>query len=43
MYNIYFTNTFKRRLKLFLKKHSDLEDRIIEVIDILKKIFLIRN
>ncbi len=36
MYNIYFTNTFKRRLKLFLKKHPDLEDKVIEVIDILK-------
>jgi len=37
MYKLYSTPTFRRRLKAFLKRHSELESIIIEKLDLIIK------
>lgn len=35
MYKLYTTKTFDRRLKTFLKKHSELEEEIVKILNLL--------
>ncbi|MEW6679829.1 MAG: hypothetical protein AB1297_02250 [bacterium] len=37
MYKLYITNTFERKLKVFLKKHPYLEEEIERRLDLLLK------
>jgi addiction module RelE/StbE family toxin len=37
MYKLYLTPTFRRRLKTFLKRHSELESLTIEKLDVIIK------